>query len=495
MMAKHELTYALPMSYTSLEGGVTVTEDSVLGSGPASAPETTVSLSVGADTRDQTVTLKTGGLFDTAASFEVTDDGRLKSAESESTGQLGKVVLGVVGAGSVVAGLATGVPAGSLAALIGGAAARHEIAPANRPAPETPEAKIATAYRTKFPSEADHRATYLDLVKRTVTRIAELSERLVGDQPDNERWRDAAELRHLRALLPDLRAELDRLNEHFGAWRATTIATRVEKLERRFPLDKLHAAAVKITETGIETGDPEVAAAWEQLGVAVLIEPVPGEAASGEVKRVGKESRENEIIVRVPRVVRVSIYERADGKPVLREQGEHPVMDSACETELVKLRRSWWAKRKVAVGFSDLGAMKSYSHSSESSASAAATTLGSLPEAVSGGLEQAAKVRTQLATLTSADLDAQLSRAKKRVELKQQELTAAGLTATEKDHAELERLKQEAEMASKRKSIVTDTAKPAAPDPSATEIASLKQQVELMKLRLELERLRTYRAD
>jgi hypothetical protein len=120
-MGSRDLTYALPVLCVRVEGTIAETTDDVLKTA-ASVPEATVTLHVHGLLRDQTLRIKTGFLRDTSIALELTDDGRLKSTDAESAGQLGKVVLGVVGAGATVAGLLAS-PAATAATAAAAAAA------------------------------------------------------------------------------------------------------------------------------------------------------------------------------------------------------------------------------------------------------------------------------------------------------------------------------------------------------------------------------------
>jgi chromosome segregation ATPase len=151
-------------------------------------------------------------------------------------------------------------------------------------------------------------------------------------------------------------------------------------------------------------------------------------------------------------------------------------MDEACETRKIAIDESWFAKRESSLKFSELGGLVGVTVESSSAAAGIADTLVSLPGTVSGALENAQKIRSTWATLRDSGLDEELARTKKEVELKQQQLSAAGLAATESQSAELERLKQQAEILGQQK-LIGD----AALDPGAREISRLKQQIDQLK--------------
>lgn len=488
-MGSLELSYALPVSTLSIESQVTLEEDSVLGGGVKRTPQTSVSMEVGAATRNKTLAAHTGVLFNTKVELSLTDDGRLKSTSVDSGGELGKVVLGVAGLAATAVGLVSPGKHAVLPmrAMLDGKALHVEEEELKE---ETPEEKIERAFREANGEIANLRDRYVTLITEVSGEIAEIAEQLAKTDDAAERRALLGRLRYLNDLLPVLRAELDKLNEIFRAWRASTIKTRQEAHQLIVDLDAIRNAEVEVDNGEVSFGreaSEQVRSAWFDLGVAVVV--APGCASNSSFAEAARH--ENAVLVRAPRWATMNVYEKVRGRAVLRESKPHLVMDSYCETKLVKLRKSVWAKRSVAIGFSDLGAMTSYKHQADSSAAAAFSTLDSLPGTVSGSLEEAAKIRKQVSAFQSTGLEEELARVKQEVELKEKELTRAGLAATENDRAKLERLKQRAELLQQRKSI-RDSQPPAPaqpPNPTATEIANLKQQVELLKLQSQMEKL------
>jgi hypothetical protein len=466
-MSTLELNYALPLSRLSIESDVTVTNDSVLDE-EKSTPLTTVSLEVGAASRDQTLEATTSFFRDTAIQLDLTDDGRLTSTALESTGELGKVVVGVVGFGVAAVG-----------------AAAHLMMMEGRPKAATD--KVEDEFAKANPDVARLRSGYIDLIAETTGQIAEIATQLPNADASMKR-KLIDRLGYLEGLLPVLRGELEKLNETFRAWRATTVVTRHESHQLFIDLDEAQTKGVTVTGGQVDLSNASRAArtAWNDLGVAIVVES----PCSPPTNPVSAAKRKDAVLVRIPRQTTVSIYGKAsDGRAVLRERKIHLVMDSCCETREIGLRKSLWTKRSVTLGFDELGALTSFKRQSDSAAAAAATTLGSLPATVADSLEAAGKIRSGLASLRAGGVEEELSRVKTEVELKQQELARAGLAATQKDHDELERLKQRAEILEQRKKIHEDTAIPVT-DPAGTEISDLKQQVELTRLQLELQKLK-----
>ena len=103
----------------------------------------------------------------------------------------------------------------------------------------------------------------------------------------------------------------------------------------------------------------------------------------------------------------VALYRRAGGDgqlgaAQLLERRPRLVMDRCCRHRVVELRKSIWASRTVTLGFSPLGALQSYGTGGTSSAAAAVESVEQAPTAISGALEQSARLRGDLASLEHA---------------------------------------------------------------------------------------------
>ena len=483
-MADLELEYALPLSALHFTATVNVTKDSVRGGPPARVATGAVALSVVADRRRQCLKLDGGWLVATSAAFELTDDGRLTSADVTYTGQAGKVVLGAASLAANIAGLVAGVPGlGAFAVRSKAALEGEEVRP--------PEDPVAARYLRDHRPEALLRGRYERLVAVAVEGIAEGFETALRATGEAERSAALGHVRLLEQSLPSLRRELARLDAHFKAWRAATIEEWTEEHDEILTLDSLRAAGVEIRAGGDiafsdEDAGREARRLWELTGLTVTLDPE--RTPNPLPESVGNDS----VIVREPRVAVLSVYERTpDGKARLQRTVEQLVMDSACPFREVELDKSWFADRTGTLKFSALGGLVGITQKRTSAAAAVADTFADLPARISSGLDEAKKIRTTWGDLQSLQLDQQLARTKKEVELKQQQLAKAGLVATETDWAELERLKQRAEILAQRKAIGD-----ASLDDSAREVTALKQQVEALKAQKDLaEATRTLAAE
>lgn len=476
-----KLKYGLPLSALRVSGIVTVKNDRVLKRDLDPVAEATVALEVIAEQRDQTLKLSAGKVVDTTAAFRLSDDGRLVSTTLDSTGVMGKVVLGLVSAGAAVAGVALASPTAVLGAAAAARAIREGVAEEEKPE-KTDEEKIEEEYAREHGELLEMRETYAALVAKVVTLIAQDTKALVDDGDLQERRAVLFRLRYLQSLLPVLRVELERLDEHFASWRAGTFTQRTETREHLVNLDTLHRAGGTPNDDGsiswasgddVKSAVEDVKRIWDSLGTLVTVSgDQPPEARTGELT--------NKVRVRTPRRAIVSIYQKdGNGKAVLTERRVELVMDSRCPVEEIKLRKSWWAKRSTGLAFGATGALTGYDYGSTSSAASFVESVGALPEQVGGSLEQVRKIDDALESLRSTGIDHRLARLKKELEIKQHELTQVGLAATEKRHAELERLNQEVAFAEQRKSL-REAAEPAAPTAAAAELVRVREQIELL---------------
>jgi hypothetical protein len=473
------IDYALPVSHVRIASTITETHDSLDPKDPAPrTPESVAVLEPGAGPRDRIVQIDPGWIGDSKLSFKFTEEGRLVSASATATGQGGKVILGVAGLGAAAAGLFLGVP-GILATGAGLAAVQAAV-----DGTETEEAKrdpVAEAYAREHPEEFALRKRYAELVTDAVSKVKEAAERANDAAEESALQRAASDLRVWRLFLRVLRVELDTLDEHFRAWRATKISTRTEAHERLISLNTLCRAAPTVNAegevafSGDEPAVQEVRDAWEQLGILVTVGTCPKADADSE-----PQARRNELVVRYPRRVTMSTYEREDGKAVLQESRTQLVLDDACPHRVVELPEAWIENESVEFTFSDAGALTGIIGSDTSGVASLAETLGSVPGTVSDALGKAKSITDAVVGFRSAATDQRLAQIEKAVKIKQQELAQAGLLATEGTHVELEKLKRQADILTQQKTIRDATPAAVVADPVADEIARLRQQIELL---------------
>jgi hypothetical protein len=445
MSTTNTIEYKLPLTVARLTATVTVTEDQLNGNSTKAVGD--ASLATVGDPRDTyKVKIVNKPLNDLSVDLALTDDMRLTSASSESTGQVGTVVTKALGAAATIIGIAA---AAALAA------------------PEDVDKK----YEEEHEDLAHLRNRYRTVLSELAEQLATISEDIANPNAD-DRPRLMASLKLLRSVRADVEAELARLDKHFEAWRATKLTTRTELRTSDLPTDIL-PATTDGTLAWANLSD-KCAAAWTELGVMITmdaIEPSPTATAPGD--------KDEGIWVRVPRPVIWRLWARdVDGdneKAHLVREGTAVLVDKNCKHEFVSFRRSWWARRSIKVEFSDAGILKKFETAATSSAAAAATALGEASGAISAGLENASKIGSTWQGLRDSTSERRLTQLKTQVELKEQEIKAAGLAATEAQSAELERLKQEVAINEAHADL----------DPATLEAASLQREKVLLDARRE----------
>lgn len=478
----YRIRYRLPVTNVRFTATRTYTRDSVLHDGnKEELTSSAAELIVKADARSSlTAQIETGGLWDVSASLALTDDQRLSSASNASDGKAGAVVTGFLGAAVFAASFAGGVPA-ALAAGLGIAqavriktfssrVAIERVFSAIQPDEVKPIDPVEEAY------EQGHRVQYQQLSEYRrllgILRQEALELAIQATQTPAERVAMLRDLRVLKRLQAEIEANIERLNLHFQAWRASTLETWTQDLVEEIPFDDLPA-----TTTGdldwLRVDEGRLRHIWKRFGLMVV--PFP---TTEKIHPVEAESQPG-VYEREPRSVTWKLWKRSIDSDTHRciGTGTSLVLDRHSPISYIPFRKSFWAKRTVKATFGSSGSLSGLDVESTSSLAAAAQTLGSLPTTAASSAEQANKLSDQLYSLRSKSLDQAADRAKKLLDLKQSEMTKAGLTATEADYAELERLKQQV-------AIAENTAKL---QPDVLAATSLKGQTDLLTAQRELE--------
>lgn len=489
-MASDVISYHLPLTHVRIAATVTETTDTILdGQNQDRKPDVAVTLVEIGDHVLRKATISSGLLRDVSVSFKLTDDGRLVSSGFESNGQLGRVLIGIVTGVSAVVGGAIGIKAPTILDK----RAEIEKPEAKTLEVESPEDKAKAAYKQKFEDLVSLRTKYVMHAKALDNHIENAVARLNETEDDSGRRDALRELSSYRSGSAIVRDEIERLDNHFNAWRATTIKSRVESHERLLSLEVIREAGVTVKGDEVSWGDNSDSSAenkqstptetkinninkireiWDKFGVLVIMD--------GAHADIGKapDNKENHILFRIPRRVTLSIYQQGDdGKAMLVDSRPYMVMDSECRMESIEFRKSLWAKRAKSVEFSTIGALAGVSTTRASAGAAISDVVQSIPGAAVSGLNQSREIFDSVEAVRSVAVDQQISRLKKRIELKQQEITESALLATEGSAAELERLRREADILEQRKTIAGYAGQS---DSLVTEIATIKQQLDLL---------------
>lgn len=466
------IRYALPVSAVRVSATVTFTTDELVDDGTTQRTvEAAATLEVVAGPRNQTIIADAGRFAAAKASFALTEDGRLTSASARSEGGAGKLLLGAAKLGAVGAALAVGGAPGAM--LAAGAVA---AAGADEDREAEPADPILDAYRREHPEEWELRARYTEVLKSAVHGIADATEEWSGAEGE-DRKPALERMRTQRKIAAVARSELEWLDRHFEAWRATKVSVRTETHEQLLELEAL--AGITVDNGGVNFGERGTKArkVWEDFDILVTVSEAQRSAPEGE-------KRTNQALVRVPRRATVSVYERQGEQAVLRESRSALVLDDACETWTIELPKRALGDAEVNLNFAASGAWTGISTASTSGAAALADTLGQLPETIGGAVTTAKSFHTELAGLRSLGSEQRLAQLERELKVRQTELAKAGLLATEGSFVELEKLKREADLIAQRKAIA-----PTVADPIDAEIASLRQQVQLLRLRSSLDEL------
>lgn len=471
-----EIRYRVPLSCVRVTATVTEVDDSILTTASQRTVEASISLEV-IGGEPLTARIDSNFLQDTNVSFSMTDDGVLVSGSVDSTGEAGKVLLAAVSVGATVAGIATGAPvAGGMVAAAAGAAALRaggaagwnnllQLLPAH---PVKPVDPVVAAFAVASPDVYSMRVRYAQLEEGLQAEVADALDQLSDSDETTDRYEISERLRSAQVALGVARAESAKLDTVFNAWRATTITTRTETYEILMTLDELRRSGARIgpdDRPAFGAGGKRSPAAgkarrlWRDLGIVVVLEERKGEEHPAD-----EPSLHNKITVRSPRRVTLSLFKKDEAsvaaklpfdkaKAVLIESKPHLVMDGLCDLQTITFRKSILAKRTGSFTFSALGTLTGFSTTRTASAAALADTAQALPGTAAAGLEQAKKLSDDASALRNRSIDARLAELKNEVAIKQQEISLAGLHATEAQAAELERLKQQEQILKEQQAI------------------------------------------
>src|SRR6202022_1671593 len=98
------------------------------------------------------------------------------------------------------------------------------------------------------------------------------------------------------------------------------------------------------------------------------------------------------------------------------------VLDQNSPSRFLTFRKSIWAKRTMKAKFGRSGALSGLDVGATSSLASTAQAVGSLPSTTTSALEQAGKLSDHVDSIRSKFSDQQLDRAKKLLDLKQNEI-------------------------------------------------------------------------
>lgn len=496
-MGDQVIDYRLPLSAVRVSGTLKHTHDTVLGTDDPEPAVGVELVTIGDPHQEQILTYTQDWVNDTTLGLERSEDGRLTSTSTESTGQGAKVLTAATGLIATGIGFAiAGVPGAALAATATTEAGRLALRRLrDEAAIDENDRKVAEKYREQHRALADARVALAERVASLTETITELARGVANATTPDARREKAHELRAAEAALAIVRSELDKIDRHFSTWRAATITSRVETVDRLITLDEFAAAGKGRIEEGrllFDADDDEGAEAaqdklrslWEKLHLFIEFideSPVPANAALGAVKK-------NHVVYREPRWATLRVCRR-DGKgAVIESERRYGLSDNRSVHRTFELRRSWFARKSSKVTFSPAGVATGFASGSTSSVAAFAESVGGLPATVSGSLKSVGEISDSVYALRTKALDNELARVKKTVELRQQRIVEAGLDVTEAQAAELEGLKQRQAMLEARKAIIEasdaieDLRAPPSP-PGA--LAQLQAEVALLRAQLE----------
>ena len=426
MGSKIDVRYRLPRTQVVISGAIKRTFDQDMDSGktlatmPAALVAHSVELRTLGEQRYRTVEVKGGWLREYKASFSQTDDLRLTKASSETTGTVDTLISAAAKIGGTVASIAA-------AALA-----------------EAPDASRAS-YAEKYANESAEQAR-LVAQKATVRAKINALDAAVIETPAHTAQL-SPQIRQLRDIERSIIDRLTILDAHYSAWHATRITSVTDTFELVVELANVPTSipdANDLERWGrplvVESpdGPTTLKHLWERYGLGVFATFLrnrnkhPVEIPGGADK----------IVARFAEDMTLSVVECVEKIPVVSSRSRFSVGDEYSPIQTFELKKSLFGKRSIDLAFSADGFLTGVDTEGTAALSTAATALSGVPGDIATGVESYGKIATGLATAKRAGLDAELARVKAEVELRQQQILAAGLDSTTADATRLTRLTQ-----------------------------------------------------
>lgn len=395
----------------------------------------------------------------------LTTDRRLSTVSYKSVGSGSRVLAGAAKL------LATVVGVGLRLSVPGAGGGGTESYPENEPPPDS---RGLTADER---AQQEWDATHVDLASRRSACVDVIQK---ASQAELGQWRSAladtgqieaslAQARRLAGLAERARAEVERIDALYAAWRAGTKVTRQE----------VWTYTLSMAQLPDRPGPPLFAGAaqeaWAGLGIGVQLERLDGP------RRPPTQVPESEVCWRVPRRVRVNVWQAGGSladAPILKSSTLAMIVDETCDLASLPLTSRYLGDDGLELAFGELGVPARIGTARTSGVAAAADALGSLPSDALTGLETASKLQAAVSGLQDAGMDRKLQGLKRRLETAQQEIQLKADAATAHDFVRLKLLEQQV-------AIAEATGKLA----PSTELEELTYEASLLEKRKKLEAL------
>lgn len=456
MATRTEVGYFLPKSMVRLQATMRQLVDEL---DPArdtcEASDWTAELVNVADhSRRRAVVVESAWWFDYGMKLNLTEDGRLASADAESVGQVGNVLASA-------AGLAVGVASAAvfrfpvlpvdLAQTKGSGLETSDFAPADSSDAQPDAAGLR--YAREHPGEALRFKALQSEYRAAVTAVAqarvEYRDARAADRDDQ--W---SHYRRLVRMAADVAAELDQARMLFDTWRRS----------KQEPCEFVIAAFVPVSALpSLEvSGGGALALQWDEDEMAKTVHRFFEDAGwvlarsnlqewtlpASESAAEGERAADDRFHVLRPRTVMLAAVRRA-GSGGLRSVAfrRELIVDKYCREDEIPVRKSWFAKRRTVVELAASGALTGLELGATSSANGVARMSSDVATNTIAALEASGKARKILGELEAAGPEGELARLKREVAIGEQQLVAAGLTARASDYGHLEWLRQQVAVA------------------------------------------------
>lgn len=423
-MGDIDVDYFLPVTMAQLTCRVVTTTDTILETSSRETLDWVAQFITQADrTAPRRLTLRSGAVFDYSMSLTLTEDGRLTSADVESTGQAGKVLSAAVTLASVAAAVA-GAPVpvittATVGTILGaGDSLRNIIGFRGDGDLQWDADPVDERYRQDHPDEARRLKHLLETIDALRATINDLRDPNTTESSNTYQVAQRYEL--LTKMLSDAKAELAEAEAAKAAWRAGTFKAKTEVFDLVVPISSLPTLSHGTLSFPAVPEHASLEALYEQAGTIVAIpgDPTGAALAIAADNPISYPSADS-IHVRQPRQVELVTVVKDGGLPRVTEHHRELMVDDASRELTVQTRRSLWGKRKLNLKLTELGALSELTLNGESSAAAAVGAATGSIDAAKTALGNVAAAQSSATSLQAAialsRLQHQLTEAKIRL--------------------------------------------------------------------------------
>jgi hypothetical protein len=401
-------------------------------------------------------------ISDDTFAIELSDDGRIITTDSNSTGKIGTTVNSIAGFVTNVVAVASNLTSPATVALSGlKKTAFNDSQAAERESHISYKLDLENIYETEFPERALRRKNVRKAIDTLTDKLIELNLSIANEGSEQRREELVKYTNQIKTSLTDLHVQNDSIESIFSAWKnvmqdeeeniysftldiddlleSSSIEEMVKEINHQEKLEKL------IEEKSCQLRDvyqklqfvlskrdysPYTYDNEDELPKDFVSPELPGTSFPG-------------IFCRRPRLVEFTIWKiDATDRLFPVSKTVRSILDRHSRLFTIEFGKSNWSNHNAKVSFHPTnGALKTLSTSNTSALSAASNVFSQLPKEVLANLEAANKIQAQLQKIEGENINKQIARMNREKKKIEAAIALDGAIATKKQKSEIAKYK------------------------------------------------------